>query len=119
MVRRRSGCWRRWPDAALSRLARAIKEEREGSPQAGKFGGAAVVGQPAAGARAMLAADTSSEQDFRKIINLAKAKVFPAVVFIRVVQQNFAAGERATEEVAGSGVIISGTGGGTDQLARR
>ncbi len=66
--------------------------------------------QASAGAKAMMATDTSSEQDFRKIINLAKAKVFPAVVFIRVVQQDFAAGQRATEEVAGSGVIISGTG---------
>jgi serine protease Do len=62
------------------------------------------------GARALLAASSDTEQDFRKIINIAKAKVFPAVVFIRCVQQNLSGGERATQQVAGSGVIISDQG---------
>src|SRR6185369_9771052 len=42
--------------------------------------------------------------------NTAKAKVFPAVVFIRVVVQNYERGERMTEQAAGSGVIISDKG---------
>jgi serine protease Do len=61
-------------------------------------------------AKALLAADTNSEQDFRKIINNAKAKVFPAVVFIRVVQQNYAGGEKVSQEISGSGVIINPDG---------
>jgi serine protease Do len=71
------------------------------------------------GARALLAAsspvsgvpgDTRSEQDFRKIINVAKARVFPAVVFIRCVQQSYESGVRSNEEVSGSGVVISAEG---------
>jgi serine protease Do len=49
-------------------------------------------------------------QDFRKIINAAKAKVFPAVVFIRCGQKNFERGEQTTDQVSGSGVIISENG---------
>ena len=47
------------------------------------------------GTRAALGADTASEQDFRKIINGAKAKVFPAVVFIKVVQQDYTGGDKS------------------------
>jgi len=61
-----------------------------------------------AGARAP--AGAAGDQDFRKIINSAKAKVFPAVVFIRCAQQNFERGEQSTDQVAGSGVIISESG---------
>jgi serine protease Do len=61
-----------------------------------------------AGVRAL--AEAAGNQDFRKIINSAKAKVFPAVVFIRCAQQNFERGERTTDQVAGSGVIISESG---------
>jgi serine protease Do len=62
------------------------------------------------GAKAIMAADTGSEQDFRKIINGAKAKVFPAVVFIRVVAQDYAGGEKVSRESSGSGVIITADG---------
>ncbi len=69
---------------------------------------------PSAGVQAIVAAGggtgSAENQDFRKIINSAKAKVFPAVVFIRCVQQNFERGERTTDQVAGSGVIISEAG---------
>ena len=62
-------------------------------------------------ARTLLAtADTGSEQDFRKIINGAKAQVFPAVVFIKCVQQDLTSGEKSNREVAGSGAIISPEG---------
>jgi serine protease Do len=84
----------------------------ESSVPAGAGRGAGQVTQLSAGARAALGggADTPSEQDFRKIINAAKAKVFPAVVFIRCVQKDYSEGQQTTEQVAGSGVIISETG---------
>ena len=67
-----------------------------------------------AGAEAMSpaakAALNAVPEDFRKIISSAKSKVFPAVVFIRCMQQDFERGERTTNQVAGSGVIISETG---------
>jgi serine protease Do len=76
-------------------------------------GGAAASGDRShltAGARALLATDTNSEQDFRKIINGAKAKVFPAVVFIKCVQQDLTGGDKSNREVAGSGALISAEG---------
>jgi len=66
-----------------------------------------------AGAKAIVAEmgkDTGSEQDFRQIINGAKAKVFPAVVFIRVVRQDYTGGQKVSQEISGSGVIITATG---------
>jgi serine protease Do len=68
---------------------------------------------PSVGARAAMAGaegNAGGQQDFRKIINSAKVQVFPAVVFIRCVQQNFERGERTTDQVAGSGVLISEDG---------
>jgi serine protease Do len=55
-------------------------------------------------------AESGSEQDFRTIISGAKTKVFPAVVFIKVVQQDYTAGEKSSREVSGSGVVISPKG---------
>jgi serine protease Do len=73
---------------------------------------AAAAGGPGPGAVPVTGApgDTRMEADFRKIINAAKAKVFPAVVFIRVVQQNYESGVRSNQEVSGSGVVISADG---------
>jgi S1-C subfamily serine protease len=48
--------------------------------------------------------------DFREVIKTAKDKVFPAVVFIRVVKESFERGKKTSFEVGGSGVIISPTG---------
>lgn len=48
--------------------------------------------------------------DFRRVVQSAKGKVFPAVVFIRVVSENFAAGRKQNVESTGSGVIISEDG---------
>ena len=48
--------------------------------------------------------------DFRQIIQAAKAKVFPAVVYIRVVRENTEEGRQGLEQVSGSGVLISPAG---------
>jgi serine protease Do len=56
------------------------------------------------------AALANPSQDFRVIINSAKAKVFPAVVFIKCVIQDYQGGQKTSHEVSGSGVIISPKG---------
>lgn len=48
--------------------------------------------------------------DFRKIVQEAKDKVFPAVVFVKVLKESHKTGKKVTEEVAGSGVLISQKG---------
>ncbi|MHC4981835.1 MAG: S1C family serine protease, partial [Planctomycetota bacterium] len=48
--------------------------------------------------------------DFREVIREAKEKVFPAVVFIRCLQESHETGKKVTQEIAGSGVIISPDG---------
>jgi len=48
--------------------------------------------------------------DFREIVTTAKAKVFPAVVFIKCIREGHESGKKVSEEVSGSGVIISSTG---------
>ena len=48
--------------------------------------------------------------DFRAVVQDAKAKVFPAVVYIKCVRENMEGGKKETQEVAGSGVIISADG---------
>ena len=49
-------------------------------------------------------------RDFRKIINSAKDKVFPSVVFLMPLSERFDEGSREQTQVSGSGVIISETG---------
>ena len=48
--------------------------------------------------------------DFRQIVQEAKEKVFPAVVYIRVVSESTESGKRVLQESSGSGVIISADG---------
>ena len=48
--------------------------------------------------------------DFRKVVNDAKEKVFPAVVYVKVVKQSHEEGKKTSQEVSGSGVIISPQG---------
>lgn len=48
--------------------------------------------------------------DFRRIVKSAEKKVFPAVVFIRCLQENHEAGKKITREIDGSGVIITPDG---------
>ena len=45
--------------------------------------------------------------DFRKVVRDAKAKVFPAVVYIRCLRESRESGEKITQEISGSGVVIS------------
>jgi len=51
--------------------------------------------------------ETPAGFDFREIVKSAKDKVFPAVVFIRCIQQTHEMGRRMTQEISGSGVLIS------------
>jgi serine protease Do len=48
--------------------------------------------------------------DFRQVVSQAKDKVFPAVVFILCLKETHESGEKITQEMAGSGVIVSPTG---------
>ena len=48
--------------------------------------------------------------DFRQVVREAKGKVFPAVVFIKVLREDMQRGEKLSQEVSGSGVIISAAG---------
>lgn len=48
--------------------------------------------------------------DFRTVVRDAKARVFPAVVFIKVVREDNERGEKRSQEVSGSGVLISTDG---------
>lgn len=56
---------------------------------------------------AELAAD---RLDFRQIVQQAKAKVFPAVIYIKCVREDNQGGERKSAEVTGSGVIVTPEG---------
>lgn len=48
--------------------------------------------------------------DFRRVINRAKENVFPAVVYLRCVVENFEMGKRLRHTVSGSGVVLSADG---------
>jgi serine protease Do len=48
--------------------------------------------------------------DFRSIVRGATTKVFPAVVYVRCIRETHAGGKRTTEEISGSGVIVSPKG---------
>jgi serine protease Do len=48
--------------------------------------------------------------DFRAVVKEAKSKVFPTVVFIKVVREDMERGEKRAMEVSGSGVIVSADG---------
>lgn len=60
-------------------------------------------------APALRAADTTPG-DFREIVNHARQKAFPSVVYLRCIVENFERGERLRTTSAGSGVIISADG---------
>ena len=48
--------------------------------------------------------------DFRDVIKDSKERVFPAVVYVKCVRESHASGRRRSEEVSGSGVLISPDG---------
>ncbi len=51
-----------------------------------------------------------NDVDFEKIITTAKEKVYPALVCVKPVREEYRGGEKQQEEVLGSGVIISPDG---------
>ncbi len=51
-----------------------------------------------------------AEVDFRQVVQKAKDRVFPAVVFIKCLRESFDAGKKVTQEVSGSGVLMSADG---------
>ncbi len=52
----------------------------------------------------------ASAIDFRAVIARAKGKVYPAIVFVKPIREEYSAGERKKQEVFGSGAIISPDG---------
>ncbi|MBN1509783.1 MAG: trypsin-like peptidase domain-containing protein [Sedimentisphaerales bacterium] len=48
--------------------------------------------------------------DFREIITRAKSEVFPALIFVKPIVEDYGSGEKKQQEVFGSGVIISADG---------
>jgi serine protease Do len=52
----------------------------------------------------------STAGDFRRIIEAAKARVYPALIFVKPIREEFSGGEQRRQEVFGSGVIISPDG---------
>jgi serine protease Do len=54
--------------------------------------------------------DGLEKLEFRHVINQAKERVFPAVVFVKCVSENYDTGKRITQESSGSGVLISPKG---------
>lgn len=48
--------------------------------------------------------------DFREIVKRGKDRVFPSVVFIKCVREDLQRGEKMSQEVSGSGVLISADG---------
>jgi len=59
---------------------------------------------------AAIPAEAASTGDFRKIIETAKSKVFPALIYVAPLVEEFQSGKRETHEQGGSGVIISEDG---------
>jgi len=68
------------------------------------LGTASVLAQESAGQTRSTAAD------FRRIIETAKARVYPALIFVKPIREEFSGGEQKRQEVFGSGVLISPDG---------
>lgn len=50
------------------------------------------------------------DRDLRQMINRAKSDVFPALIFVKPIVEDYGSGEKKQQEVFGSGVIVSGDG---------
>jgi serine protease Do len=48
--------------------------------------------------------------DIRRIIAVAKDRVFPCIVYVKPIREEFSSGEKVKQEVFGSGVIVSPDG---------
>jgi serine protease Do len=55
-------------------------------------------------------AQESPFPDFRALVHGAKERVFPAVLFVKCIRESREGGKRATQEVSGSGVLVSEQG---------
>ena len=64
----------------------------------------------AVGGAAAGLAGCAQQIDFQRIINTAKSKVYPALVYVKPIRETFRSGERQRTEVFGSGVIVSADG---------
>lgn len=51
-----------------------------------------------------------AQGDFRDVVREAKSEVFPALVFLKCIRESHESGERQSQEVSGSGVLISPDG---------
>jgi serine protease Do len=51
-----------------------------------------------------------NQTDYRAVVRAAKDKVFPAVVFIKCIREDYESGKKISGEVWGSGVLISAAG---------
>ena len=51
-----------------------------------------------------------AQLDFRQVVQSAKGKVFPAVVYIKAILETHESGRKSSQEVGGSGVMISSKG---------
>jgi len=66
--------------------------------------------QPAGAPAGQRVATARAPLDFEQIIETAKRKVYPALVFVKPITETYESGERQRQEVFGSGVIISPDG---------
>lgn len=57
-----------------------------------------------------LPAAIATQMDFREVVHRAKGEVFPALVFLKCIRESHESGERQSQEVSGSGVLISANG---------
>ena len=80
------------------------------SMMAGVLVVAGLLGGSDAAAQEGLPPAVAGYPDFRQIVQQAKDKVFPAVVYIRVVSESTQSGKRELQESSGSGVIVSDEG---------
>ena len=60
--------------------------------------------------RTSAAEENLAALDFRQVVQSAKDKVFPAVVYIKVIRETYEAGKKISQEISGSGVIVSPDG---------
>lgn len=59
---------------------------------------------------ALSAEDGLAKLDFREVVGKAKDQVFPAVVFIKCIRESHESGKKTSQEMSGSGVIVTPTG---------
>src|SRR5262245_8440542 len=74
-----------------------------------RMAGTALIGLVGFG-RVLAQPDESKYPDFRQVVQDAKGKVFPAVIYIRCIRESNEAGKKESQQVSGSGVIMSPEG---------